>query len=62
MRRTELGRVHMVKSVLPISNPPIQNCTRVMHVEVDRMGHQSPVQKKLSLRVGVTARDCLVTL
>ena len=26
--RTELGRVHMVKSVLPIPNPPDQICTR----------------------------------
>ena len=27
-RRTELGRIHMVKSVLPIPNPPDQICTR----------------------------------
>ena len=27
-RRTELGRVHMVKSVLPIPNPPEQKCTQ----------------------------------
>ena len=27
-RRTELGRVHMVKSVLPVPNPPNQKCTQ----------------------------------
>ena len=27
-RRTELGRVHMVKSVLPIPNPPEQKYTQ----------------------------------
>lgn len=43
-RRTELGRVHMVKSVLPVPNPPNQKCTQgeeEPHPEVtSHQGHE----------------------
>ena len=44
-RRTELGRVHMVKSVLPIPNPPDQKYAQEEENRIPELPHNKITNK-----------------